>query len=75
MCYPGIKKENKIIAHIAVTLTLVVFLALFMPLKGAFARGDNGAVLRIFLMITGAAFSLFGFIKSFINARKARENN
>ena len=29
------KKENKIIAHIAVTLTLLVFLALFMPLKGA----------------------------------------
>ena len=50
-------------------------LSLFMPLKVAFGRGDNGAVLRIFLMITGAAFSLFSFIKSFINARKARENN
>ena len=75
LCYPGIKKENKIIAHIAVTLTLVVFLALFMPLKGAFGRGDNGAVLRIFLMITGSAISLFGFVKSFISARKARENN
>ena len=46
-----------------------------MPLKGAFGRGDNGAVLRIFLMISGAAISLFGFIKSFINARKAKENN
>ena len=57
------------------TLTLLVFLALFMPLKGAFAREDNGAVLRIFLMITGSAISLFGFVKSFISARKARENN
>ena len=75
ICYPGIKKENKIIAHIAVSLTLLVFLALFMPLKGAFGREDNGAVLRIFLMISGAAISLFGFIKSFINARKAKENN
>ena len=75
ICYPGIKKENKIIAHIAVSLTLLVFLALFMPLKGAFGREDNGAVLRIFLMISGATISLFGFIKSFINARKAKENN
>ena len=75
ICYPGIKKENKIIANIAVSLTLLVFLALFMPLKGAFGREDNGAVLRIFLMISGATISLFGFIKSFINARKAKENN
>ena len=75
LCFPGIKKENKIVAHIAVTLTLLVFLALFMPLKGAFGREDNGAVLRISLMIAGSAFSLFGFIKSFIAARKARENS
>lgn len=74
-CYPGIKKENKIIAHIAVTLTLLVFLALFMPLKGAFVREDNGAVLRISIMIIGSGISLFGFIKSFIAARKARENS
>ena len=46
-----------------------------MPLKGAFGREDNGAVLRISLMIAGSAFSLFGFIKSFIAARKARENS
>ena len=49
LCYPGIKKENKIISHIAVTLTLLVFLALFMPLKGALGREDNGAFLRISL--------------------------
>ena len=35
LCYPGIKKENKIIAHVAVLLTLIVLVALFMPLKGA----------------------------------------
>ena len=29
----------------------------------------------ISLMIAGSAFSLFGFIKSFIAARKARENS
>ena len=75
LCYQGIKKENKIIAHIAVTLTLLIFLALFMPLNKAFIYGKNGAVLRISLMIIASGISLFGFIKSFIAARKARENS
>ena len=39
------------------------------------AREDNGSVLRISLMIIGSGISLFGFIKSFITARKARENS
>ena len=70
ICHNGLKKENKIIAHIAVILTLLIFLAIFMPLNKAFIFGKDDAVLRISLMIIASGISLFGFIKSFIAARK-----
>lgn len=70
LCYPGIKKENKIIAHVAVLLTLIVLVALFMPLKGAFGRDDSMAIMRISVMIIGSAMSMTAFIRSFIAARK-----
>jgi hypothetical protein len=69
-CYPGVKNENKIIAHVAVLLTLIVLVALFMPLKGAFGRDDSMAIIRISIMLIGAAMSLTGFVRSFIAARK-----
>ena len=68
------KAENKVIAHIAVLLTLVVLIALFMPLKGAMKREDSQAVFRIAVMMIGAAVSMVAFIQSFRAARKAREN-
>ena len=70
LCYPGIKKENKIIAHVAVLLTWIVLVALFMPLKGAFGRDDSMAIIRISVMIIGSAMSMTAFIRSFIAARK-----
>ena len=73
--YKGVKEENKVIAHVAVLLTLVVLIALFMPLKGAINREDNQGILRIVVMIIGATVSMVAFIRSFIAARKARENN
>ncbi|MEM1088138.1 MAG: hypothetical protein AAGH90_10435 [Pseudomonadota bacterium] len=73
LCLPGVKAENKIVAHIAVILTLVVLLALFMPLRSALGRGDTLAILRVGLMMTTTAVAFMFFIKSFIDARKARE--
>ena len=72
-CYPGIKSENKIIAHVAVLLTLVVLLALFMPLKGAFGRDDSMAVVRILIMIAGSGLAMVAFVRSFIAARKNKQ--
>ncbi|MEM1380096.1 MAG: hypothetical protein AAGH41_05660 [Pseudomonadota bacterium] len=72
LCVPGVKAENKVIAHIAVLLTLVVLLALFMPLRGALGRGDTVAILRVVLMMASTAVAFVFFIKSFIDARKAR---
>lgn len=71
--FPGVQKHNKTVAHIAVGLTLLVFLALFMPLKGAIGRGETMSIVRVSVMMLFAAMAMVFFVKSFIDARKARE--
>ena len=68
----GVRKENKVIAHIAVLLTLVVLVALFMPLMKALERG-GAAPIRIIIMQLSSLIAMIFFIKSFRDARKARE--
>ena len=65
--------ENKIVAHIAVFLTLIVIIALVMPLRGALAREDTMALLRVGLMLAASIVAFVFFIKSFIEARKAKD--
>ena len=70
----GVKKENKVIAHIAVVLTLVILIGLIKPLLGAVDRSDNSAILRVLIMIISTIMAMVYFIKSFIQARKNRLN-
>ena len=67
---PGLKKENKVVAHIAVLLTLIIFIGLLMPLIAAINRADNFAVLRVLFMILTTLLAIISFVKSFIEARK-----
>ena len=69
----GIKSENKLIAHIAVTLTLVILFGLAMPLLGAIGRSDTYAILRVSVMVVTTVVSMVFFVKSFIEARKNKE--
>jgi len=69
---PGVRKENKIIAHIAVLLTLLVLGGLVKPLLGALDRSDGLAIMRVGVMIVSTVVALFFFIKSFIDVRRAR---
>jgi len=69
----GIKSENKLIAHIAVTLTLVILFGLAMPLLGAIGRSDTYAILRVSVMVITTVISMVFFVKSFIEARKNKE--
>ena len=68
----GVKNENKIIAHIAVLLTLIVLIGLIKPFMGAMAREDNGALIRVTVMILSTIMAMIFFVKSFISARKNR---
>lgn len=72
-CTPGVRAENKVIAHIAVLLTLIVIIALVMPLRGALAREDNIALLRVGLMLAASIVAFVFFINSFIEARKSKD--
>ncbi len=69
----GVKSENKVIAHIAVLLTFLTIFALGMPLKGAMGKGNTMGVVRLALMILSSIFAMVYFIKSFRDARLARE--
>ena len=73
--YPGVKKEAKIPAHIAVILTLIVTIALFKPLSSSLAREDVGAIIRSLIMLTSSIVALLGFIKGFITARKLKNQD
>ena len=69
---PGVKKENKVVAHIAVLLTLLVLLGLFKPLMGVIDRGNTIGIARVAIMLISAVFALVFFVRSFIDARRNR---
>ena len=73
--YKGVKKEDKIIAHIAVLLTLLILGGLVKPLTAAIGREDGLAIMRVAVMIVSTLVALVFFIKSFIDVRKARAAN
>ena len=69
---PGVRKENKVIAHIAVTLTLLILIGLIRPLYKAIIEGRNMGVMRVGLMLLSTILALVTFVKSFVDARKNR---
>lgn len=71
-CNPGVRKNNKAIAHVAVLATLLILLGLVMPLKGAIGRADGAAIARVSIMILTTLFAMVIFIRSFIDARKSK---
>jgi len=75
LCNNGVKKENKVIAHIAVLLTLIVLIGLIKPLTGALERNDSIAIIRVVTMMVTTIIAIVFFVKSFIDARKNREIN
>jgi hypothetical protein len=68
----GVKNENKITAHIAVLLTMVILIGLIKPVIGAVDRDDIAALIRLGIMILSTIVAMVFFVKSFINARKNR---
>ena len=70
LCNSGVKNENKIIAHIAVLLTLLLLIALVgMRLPKSIDSGGIG-LYRVLAMILTSTLAMVAFIRSFINARK-----
>ena len=74
VCNPGVKSENKVVAHVAVLLTLLILFGLGMPLSGVIGRGNTIGIVRVLLMMASTIFAMVFFVKSFIDARKRRSN-
>ena len=61
-CQNGVKKENKVVAHIAVLLTLLILVALCgMTLPKKIDAGGTG-LLRVLSMVVTSALSMVLFI-------------
>ena len=68
---PGFKKENRVLAHIAVGLTFVILIGLIKPLIGAISRSDDLSIVRVIIMIISSLIAMIFFVKSFIEARRS----
>ena len=70
LCTNGLKKENKMISHIAVLLTLLILGALLgMRLPKSIDQGGIGLI-RVIIMIGTSAVAMLFFINSFMRARR-----
>ena len=75
LCHKGIQKENKVIAHIAVLITLIGLIGLTMPLKAAIFENRILSICRVGAMMLTGLLAMITFIKSFIKARKKSCDN
>lgn len=66
----SMKNGNRVVAHIVVVLTLLIFISLFKPLSGALGRNDTGAIVRVVIMLLSNIVALAVYIKSFVDARR-----
>ena len=73
LCNNGVKKENKVIAHIAVVVTLIALLGLFMPLKAAIAEDRTLSLVRVAIMLFTGTLAMITFVRSFIANRKSKQ--
>ncbi len=73
LCGPGVKVENKIIAHIAVVLTFVILMLLIVPMRTAVYEGNTMSILRVGAMMITGFLAMVMFIRSFKEARRRRE--
>jgi len=68
----SLRNHNKAVAHVAVVLTLLILIALVgMRLPKSLDAGGPG-LYRVLAMIATGVIAMFYFVKSFIDARKAK---
>ena len=72
-CSFGLKKENKVIAHIAVLLTFIILIALVgMRLPKSLESGGFG-LYRVLIMIITSTIAIISFVHTFIKVRQQRD--
>ena len=69
---PGLKRENKVVAHIVVLLTFLILGGLVKPLMSTLESSNTMGVTRVSLMMLSTLMALIVFIKSFIANRSKK---
>ena len=72
ICNKGLKNENKVIAHLAVVITLIALIGLTMPFKAAIYESRMLSIIRVGLMLLSGIFAMITFVKSFVKARQKK---
>ncbi|MEM0899451.1 MAG: hypothetical protein AAGI92_05815 [Pseudomonadota bacterium] len=72
-CAPGVKAENKTVAHAAVMIVLVVLLGSLWYFFTGLQQGNTVLAAIAGIIAADAVLAKVFFIKSFRDARKARE--
>ena len=70
---PGLKRENKVVAHIVVLLTFLILGGLVKPLMSTLESGNTMGITRVSLMMLSTLMALIVFVKSFI-ANRSKNN-
>jgi hypothetical protein len=70
---PLFKRGNRVVVHIVVLLTVLLLIALIMPLRGAIEDGRTMGIVRVAIMLATCLVASVIYVKSFIDARKARK--
>ena len=73
-CNAHLALKNKLSAHIAVVVTLIALLGLFMPLKAAIAEDRTLSVVRVAIMLFTGMLAMITFVRSFIANRKSKQS-
>ena len=59
---PWLKRENKVVAHIVVLLTFLIFGGLVKPLMSTLESGNTMGITRVSLMMLSTLMALISFI-------------
>ena len=70
LCHKGVKNNSKLVAHIAVVVTLLIFIALVGKRLPISIEQGGAGLFRVIAMSFTSLMALIVFIRSFISNRK-----
>ena len=75
LLHKGLKREDKLIAHIAVLVTVLMFVGLMKPLSATLLSEviSPAKLVRISLMLLTTLMAIVAFVRSFKEARRNKK--
>ncbi|MDB9895364.1 MAG: hypothetical protein ACKVLD_03085 [Flavobacteriales bacterium] len=70
LCHKGVKNNSKLVAHIAVVVTLLIFIALVGKRLPISIEQGGAGLFRVIAMSLTSFLAMITFVKSFIANRK-----